>query len=127
MSEHRDGELVAVTGGAGFIGSHTVDRLIERGCRVIVIDNFSTGKRENLAQWKDDPRLEILTVNIADGIFAALAPVTARLGPITRIVHLAAQVSVVHSIANPLDDVRTNYAGTVQVMEYARACGVTKV
>lgn len=119
--------LVVVTGGAGFIGSHTVDRLIEAGCRVVVLDDFSTGKRENLAQWKGDDRVEILEVNIADGIFAALTPVTARLGPVSRIVHLAAQVSVVHSIANPLDDVRVNYGGTVQVMEYARAMGVTKV
>ncbi len=127
MSEKQAQKLVAVTGGAGFIGSHTVDRLIEAGCRVVVLDDFSTGKRENLAQWANDERVEIVSVNIADGIFAALAPVTARLGPISRIIHLAAQVSVVHSIANPLDDVRINYGGTVHVMEYARTTGVEKV
>lgn len=121
------GPLVAVTGGAGFIGSHTVDRLVSAGCRVVVLDNFSTGKRENLAQWNNDPRVEVLTVNIADGIFAPLAEVTARLGPIERIIHLAAQVSVIYSIQNPLDEVRTNYVGTVQVMEYARAYRVKKV
>ena len=130
QTDHRSdatGPLVAVTGGAGVIGSHTVDRLIEAGCRVIVLDDFSTGKRENLATWAGDERVEILTVNIADGIFAALAPVTARMGPISRIIHLAAQTAVIHSIANPLDDVRVNYAGTVQVLEYARASGVDKV
>ena len=129
MSEQNenDAKLIAVTGGAGFIGSHTVDRLVESGYRVVVLDDFSSGKRENLAQWAGDERVEIITVNIADGIFAALAPVTARLGPVSRIIHLAAQVSVVHSIANPLDDIRINYAGTAHVMEYARTMGVRKV
>jgi UDP-glucose 4-epimerase len=128
--------IALVTGGAGFIGSHTVDALIARGFRVIVADNFSTGKRENLAQWSDaakygfagsDPSLEILTVDVAHGIFAALAPLTAAYGPIERIVHLAAQVSVVHSVANPLVDMQVNYGGTLHVLEYARACGVKKV
>jgi UDP-glucose 4-epimerase len=118
---------VVVTGGAGFIGSHTVDLLIERGCRVVVLDDFSTGKRANLARWAGDERLQVLTVDISHGIFAALAPVTAQHGPIERIVHLAAQVSVVHSIANPLTDLRINYGGTVHVLEYARATGVKKV
>lgn len=124
-SAHRP--LVVVTGGAGFIGSHTVDLLIERGCRVVVLDDFSTGKRANLARWAGDERLQVLTVDISHGIFAALAPVTAQHGPIERIVHLAAQVSVVHSIANPLTDLRINYGGTVHVLEYARATGVKKV
>lgn len=119
--------LVAVTGGAGFIGSHTVDLLMERGCRVVVLDDFSTGKRANLSRWAGNPALEILTVDLSHGIFAALAPITAAQGPIERIVHLAAQVSVVHSIANPLTDMRVNHGGTVQVMEYARAHGVKKV
>ncbi len=128
--------LVAVTGGAGFIGSHTVDLLIARGCRVVVLDDFSTGKRANLARWADsgrfglagaEPSLDVLTVDVSHGVFAALAPVTAAYGAIERIVHLAAQVSVVHSIANPLTDLRVNYGGTLQVLEYARATGVKKV
>jgi UDP-glucose 4-epimerase len=128
--------IVAVTGGAGFIGSHTVDRLIEAGRRVIVLDDFSTGRRENLARWADrskhgfdgsEPALEVVTVDIAHGIFAALEPLTRRHGPVTRIVHLAAQVSVVHSVANPLTDLRVNYGGTLHVLEYARATGVSGV
>lgn len=121
------GPLIAVTGGAGFIGSHTVDRLIESGCRVVVLDDLSTGKRENLARWAQDPRVALLEVDIADGIFAPLSAVTRRHGPVSRIIHLAAQVSVVHSVQNPLHDVRVNYAGTMQVMEYARWSGVEKV
>ncbi|MCP4448886.1 MAG: SDR family NAD(P)-dependent oxidoreductase [Myxococcales bacterium] len=119
--------FVVVTGGAGFIGSHTVDRLIERGCNVAVLDNFSTGKRENLSQWAGKESLEILTVDIGDGIFAALADLEERWGKVERIVHLAAQTSVVHSIENPLNDVRNNYTGTVQVLEYARRKAVCRV
>ena len=119
--------FVVVTGGAGFIGSHTVDRLLERGCRVAVLDNFSTGKRANLAQWANDERLEILTVDVSDGIFAPLAALEQKWGAVERIIHLAAQTSVVHSIENPLNDVRNNYTGTVQVLEYARRKGVRKV
>ncbi len=119
--------FIVVTGGAGFIGSHTVDRLLEQGHKVVVLDNFSTGKRENLARWKGHEALAICAVDISDGIFAALAEVEARWGPARRIVHLAAQTSVVHSIENPLGDVRNNYTGTVQVLEYARRKDVQKV
>jgi UDP-glucose 4-epimerase len=117
--------LVAVTGGAGFIGSHTVDLLVAKGCRVVVLDDFSTGKRANLAASATS--IDVLTVDISHGIFAALAPFTATHGPVERIVHLAAQVSVIHSIANPLTDMRVNYGGTLEVLEYARAHAVKKV
>src|SRR5215216_2753137 len=127
--------IAVVTGGAGFIGSHTVDRLIELGHRVVVLDDFSTGKRANLARWLDpkhafdgaQPALEVVVCDVSHGIFAALAPITARYGKVERIVHLAAQVSVVHSVANPLVDMQINYGGTLHVLEYARAMGVAKV
>ena len=119
--------LVVVTGGCGFIGSHTVDKLIEGGHRVVVLDDFSTGKRANLAQHAGSDRLEIVECDVSHGIFAALAPITAKLGPVERIVHLAAQVSVVSSLANPLYDMQVNYGGTLHVLEYARASGVKKV
>jgi len=119
--------IAVVTGGAGFIGSHTVDKLIESGHRVVVLDNFSTGKRANLARWTDHPELHVIVCDVSHGIFAALAPITAKYGPVERIVHLAAQVSVVQSIANPLADMQVNYGGTLHVLEYARASGVKKV
>ena len=119
--------LAVVTGGAGFIGSHTVDALIAAGHRVVVLDDFRTGKRANLAQHAGSDRLEIVTCDVSHGIFAALAPITAKHGAVERIVHLAAQVSVVSSVANPLVDMQVNYGGTLHVLEYARAMGVRKV
>jgi UDP-glucose 4-epimerase len=119
--------LVAVTGGAGFIGSHTVDRLLGAGHRVVVLDDFRTGKRANLAHHAGSDRLDVLVCDVSHGIFAALAPITARHGPVDRIVHLAAQVSVVNSVQNPLVDMQVNYGGTLHVLEYARAGGVKKV
>src|ERR1044071_5108695 len=118
---------VVVTGGAGFIGSHTVDRLLGAGHRVVVLDDFRTGKRANLAQHAGNDRLDIVTCDVSHGIFAALSPITARHGPVDRIVHLAAQVSVVHSVQNPLVDMQVNYGGPLHVLEYARATGVQKV
>jgi UDP-glucose 4-epimerase len=119
--------LVVVTGGAGFIGSHTVDRLLGAGHRVVVLDDFRTGKRANLAHHAGSDRLEVVVCDVSHGIFAALAPITGRHGPVERIVHLAAQVSVVHSVQNPLVDMQVNYGGTLHVLEYARATGVKKV
>jgi UDP-glucose 4-epimerase len=119
--------VVVVTGGAGFIGSHTVDRLLEIGHRVVVLDNFSTGKRQNLARWADHPALHVVACDVSHGIFSALEPITRAHGPVERIVHLAAQISVVHSVANPHVDMEVNYGGTLHVMEYARARGVKKV
>ena len=116
-------QVVVVTGGAGFIGSHTVDAFLAAGDRVIVLDNFSTGKRANLAHHANNPNLSIVMCDVAHGIFAALAP----FGKVDRIVHLAAQVSVVASVANPLVDTSVNYGGTLHVLEYARATGVKKV
>ena len=126
-----------MTGGAGFIGSHTVDRLVADGHRVVVLDDLRTGKRSNLAQhaaasggaltFASGAPVELVIADVSHGLFAPLAAVTREHGSIERIVHLAAQVSVVHSLANPLLDLQVNYGGTVQVLEYARVSGVRKV
>lgn len=105
-----------VTGGAGFIGSHVVDRLADRGDQVIVLDDLSTGSLDNLARWRDDARVRVIEGDVAEDLGGPLSGV----GPVTGIVHLAAQVSVVRSIARPLADLRTNARGTVQVLEFAR-------
>jgi UDP-glucose 4-epimerase len=121
------GTPVLVTGGAGFIGSHVCEQLVARGHRVIVVDDLRTGKRANLSELVDAGRCELVVADVAEGLFAPLTELTRRLGPIERIVHLAAQVSVIASLDNPLVDVHVNYRGTVQVLEYARATAARKV
>ena len=130
-----DKPIAVVTGGAGFIGSHLVDRLVGLGHRVVVLDDLRTGKRANLARWLvprhafdgADPAVELALCDVSHGVFAALAPITAKYGPVRRIAHLAAQVAVVASVANPVVDMQVNYGGTLHVLEYARAMGVAKV
>src|SRR5215470_14887564 len=85
-----------VTGGAGFIGSHLVDRLIADGRRVRVLDNFSVGRRANLAHHGGNPRLEIIEADIADTALVARAAEGAD-----RIFHLAARADIVPSIQEP--------------------------
>jgi UDP-glucuronate 4-epimerase len=113
---------ILVTGGAGFIGSHLVDRLLARGDQVAVIDNFDTFydpamKRRNIAGALAQPRCTLVAGDIRDG--NALGRV-ARMGPFDGIVHLAARAGVRPSIADPAlyDDV--NVRGTTLMLEFAR-------
>lgn len=122
-----DTKLICVTGGAGFIGSHTVGSLVEQGQQVVVLDDFSTGKRENLAAWQGRPELEIVEADVTHGLSAPLAPVVARRGPVHGIIHLAAQTSVIRSMESPLADAHTNYLATVQVIDFACTEAVAKV
>lgn len=118
--------MYIVTGGAGFIGSQVVRDLISQGEHVVVLDNFSTGRRANLAGLPED-QLTIVEANVVDGLWPAMAPIEREHGTASCIIHLAAQVAVVNSVANPLDDVRHNYATTIHVLEYARHKGVPRV
>ncbi|HEY4055320.1 MAG TPA: NAD-dependent epimerase/dehydratase family protein [Kofleriaceae bacterium] len=111
------GTLAVVTGGAGFIGSHVVDALVRRGDRVVVLDDFSTGKLSNLAAHAQNDHLTIIEHDVSTGIASRLEPY----GVPATIFHLAAQVSVVASIAHPLDDLRINYGSTLHVLEYAKS------
>jgi UDP-glucose 4-epimerase len=105
-----------VTGGAGFIGSNIVDALLERGDEVTVLDDLSTGKRENLtAALERGARLVELDIRDADAVADALE--TAR--PET-VFHLAAQIDVRKSVADPAFDARTNVEGTINVLRAAQ-------
>jgi UDP-glucose 4-epimerase len=112
-----------VTGGAGFIGSNLVDALLARGDEVTVVDDLSTGRRENL-----DGALAagatLLEVDIREG--AALREVVVERRPET-IFHLAAQIDVRKSVANPAFDASINVGGTANVLEAARTAGVGRV
>jgi UDP-glucose 4-epimerase len=112
-----------VTGGAGFIGSHLADALIARGDSVTIVDDLSSGKESNItAAVLGGARLQ--RVDIRDG--AALATVVAEAQP-QAIFHLAAQVDVRISLADPAFDARTNVEGTINVLEVARLAGAERV
>jgi UDP-glucose 4-epimerase len=107
---------VLVTGGAGFIGSHLVAALAPAN-QVTVLDDFSTGKRENL----DGARCELLRADVADpGIARSFEGVEV-------VFHLAAQVSVELSVQDPVGDARANVLGTLNVLECARRAGARRV
>ncbi len=119
--------VVLVTGSAGFIGSHTVDALMATGCRVLGIDNLSTGSRANLRQWDGEPRHTFLEADVSGGLEGVLDDATSRLGPVDSVVHLAAQTMVPLSVEDPITDIRVNLEGTVKVLEYARRRRIGKV
>lgn len=118
---------VLVTGGAGFIGSHAVERLLALGHRVTVLDDFSTGRRENLAAVAGHERLSVVEGDVAEPLEGQLASVLRAVGPLSHVLHLAAQVSVALSVAEPLEDARRNLVGTLRVLELARENKIDKV
>ncbi len=121
----RDMRHTIITGGAGFIGSHTVDHLLRSGHAVTVVDDFSTGSRQNLSHVSADGDLMIVEADVAEALAPALqrSLPADRLASTTGIVHLAAQVSVARSVERPLADTRTNIRGVAQVLELARGLG----
>jgi UDP-glucose 4-epimerase len=112
-----------VTGGAGFIGSNLVDALLARGDRVTVVDNLSTGKRENLAHALEGGAvLEVIDIRDTDAVAEVFADASPEL-----VFHLAAQIDVRHSVEDPVDDAKTNVLGTIAVLEAARRAGSRRV
>lgn len=109
-----------VTGGAGFIGSHIVRALLAEGRQIRVLDNFSTGKRENLVELAG--RIEILEGDLRDpGVLRA------AVAGVETIFHQAAFVSVPQSMEEPLTCFDVNVQGTVNLLEAARLAGVRRV
>lgn len=107
-----------VTGGAGFIGSHTVTCLLNLGHQVRVLDNLSTGKRENLAGLDVD--LHVGSIEDATDVARAMVGVD-------RVIHLAARISVPDSMAHPVAYDTTNVGGFLKVLDAGRAAGVTRI
>ncbi|MEA2376647.1 MAG: UDP-glucose 4-epimerase [Thermoleophilaceae bacterium] len=112
-----------VTGGAGFIGSNLVDALLARGDDVTVIDDLSTGKRANLDQALANGA-EVIELDVRDA--EAVADAVARVTP-EVIFHMAAQIDVRKSVADPALDSRVNVEGTINVLSAAQAAGVRRV
>src|SRR5262245_20138457 len=109
-----------VTGGAGFIGSHLVDRLITEGRNVRVFDNFVNVRQANLLQHSASS-LEIVEGDVADS-----AAVSKACQGADRVFHLAARADIVPSIREPQAYFRSNVDGTFAVLEAARLCGVSR-
>jgi UDP-glucose 4-epimerase len=99
---------VLVTGGAGFIGSHLVDRLLRDGHRVVVLDNEATGRRENVPQAAHFVRGDVARLEDLEPAFA-LRP--------DAVFHVAGQVSLIRSFTDPAVDLRTNVQGTLNVLQ----------
>lgn len=110
-----------VTGGAGFIGSHLVERLLADGHSVLVLDNLSTGRLSNLDCVKDDPRLQFVTADVAD-----LAIIRPYFDGIDWVFHLAALADIVPSIQQPAKYHRANVDGTAAVLQAAQQAGVNR-
>ncbi|VAW57517.1 UDP-glucose 4-epimerase [hydrothermal vent metagenome] len=113
-------QKVLIAGGAGFIGSHTADLLMEKGIKVRVLDNLTSGFRSNLPA--DNPLLEFIEGDIrnADTVKAAMEGVT-------HVVHLAAQVSVVASLEDPEFSAQQNIIGYLNVLDAAKNAGVKRM
>jgi UDP-glucose 4-epimerase len=110
-----------VTGGAGFIGSHLVERLLDDGHEVIVLDNFSTGREENLEHVNNSRRLTVHRADISNH-----EEIESLFEEIDWVFHLAALAAVVPSIQRPLEYFRANVDGTIAVLEAARTAGVSR-
>lgn len=115
-----DFQSALVTGGAGFIGSHLVDALLEGGCAVTVVDNLATGHRENLAHVMDRIDFREGDIRDMDGMVAACEGRDV-------VFHEAAVVSVPMTVDDPVGSALVNDIGTLQVLEAARRGGVRRV
>lgn len=111
--------LYLVTGGAGFIGSHITERLLADGHRVRILDNFSTGKNENIPASTD--------VEVVEGDVGDTDTVRQCMDGVDIVFHEAAIASVPETVGNPLASERTNYRGTVNVLEAARQAAARRV
>ena len=110
---------VLVTGGAGFIGSNLVDKLIDRGHLVVVIDNLSAGKMENINEKAKFYAADMLDTDRLNEIFSLEGPEV--------VYHLAAQTMLRKSIDDPMSDAKTNILGTISVLEACRANDVKRI
>lgn len=101
---------ILVTGGAGFLGSHLVDRLMEQGHEVLCLDNFFTGRKDNILKWMDSPYFEVIRHDITEPIRVE----------VDQIYHLACPASPVHYQYNPVKTVKTSVLGTLHMLGLAK-------
>jgi len=109
---------ILVTGGAGFIGSHLVDRLIKEGHRVVIIDNLSTGRKENLNSKAKFYKIDIINPKISR-VFKKEKP--------EIVFHYAAQIEARKSVEDPVSDAKINIIGSLNILENCRKCKIKKI
>ncbi|MFZ7110969.1 MAG: UDP-glucuronic acid decarboxylase family protein [Desulfatiglandales bacterium] len=110
ISYKHDRERVLVTGGAGFIGSHLCERLLEKGCTVICLDNYFTGQKRNIYHLLDDRRFEALRHDIVNPIFLE----------VDQIYNLACPASPIHYQYNPVKTTKTSVMGAINMLGLAK-------
>ena len=106
-------QIHLVTGGAGFLGSHLIDRLMEAGEEVICLDNYFTGRKANIARWIGHPRFELIRHDVTEPIKLE----------VDRIWHLACPASPIHYQLNPVKTAKTSFLGTYNMLGLARRVG----
>ncbi|MCS6963967.1 MAG: NAD-dependent epimerase/dehydratase family protein, partial [Thermoflexus sp.] len=111
---------VLVTGGAGFIGSHLVERLLAEGYEVTVLDDLSGGQLGNLSGVRDHPRLRVIVGDVRDPAALRMA-----LGGVEAVFHLAAVVGVPRVLADPVRTIQVNVEGTQRVLEACAERGIS--
>lgn len=111
-------ETILITGGAGFIGSHIADKLIKRGYKIIIVDNLSSGRKENLNSKAKFYKADICDIKISK-IFQKERP--------QIVIHMAAQVSIAKSVENPVRDAEINILGSINILENCRKSKVKKI
>ena len=106
-------QIHLVTGGAGFLGSHLIDRLMEAGDEVICLDNYFTGRKANIVRWIGHPRFELIRHDVTEPIKLE----------VDRIWHLACPASPIHYQFNPVKTAKTSFLGTYNMLGLARRVG----
>ena len=111
---YGEGHRILVSGGAGFVPSHVVDRLLERGCEVVAVDNFVTGSKENVAHLAAEPRFTLIEADLCEG----LPPIPGRFD---AILHMASPASPTDFEKLPMEILRVGSIGTLSLLDRAVA------